>query len=202
MTTILEERLLTKIKKFDDEYPSTWIIDMNLKSGMKRYRMKSEFSPEEAIKFYDDYTKKLLIPELYSEFEETVYQQSDTYVHRLVGYSFNKSVFNDKYNVVVYFYSSLDDVSNFLYLDVIEQVANRLFDVKYYKENLIQKIQFYKIDLAVNEVEDLDISINNSFPVLRIYSLSKGKLNPVDYDSSGKNHFNVSNVQKFILDNI
>ncbi len=201
MTTILEERLLTKIKKFDDEYPSVWILDMSSKSGMKRYRMKNEFSPEEAVKFYDDFSKKVLVPELFSEIEDAVYQQSDSQVIRLVGVNFNKNVYDD-FNSVVHFYSSFDDVSSFLYLDVIEQVANKLVETKNGKENNFRKIKFYKIDLALNEIEDLDININSNFPVLRVYSLKKNKLNPVDFDSSGKNHFNVVNIQKFILDNI
>lgn len=180
------------MRKYDNEYPAVWIADTT--KSLRRYKMRKNFSIANILQFYIEWENGVLIPELISENEEVIYD-TEGEVRKITSSNFKHNVINNPNEVVVYYYASWDDLSSYIFLDMLEQV------IKFnYSKDKIANLDFFKIDMLLNELEDFEVDPYGNFPFIKIYGKKEGKDKPIDYLSQYK-QFLPEEVKKFISQN-
>ena len=189
-TNLLDLQLSKRMKKTDGEYPSVWIADTTTK--LVRYKLKSEVNRSSILEFYNHFVQKLLIPEIISESEDSVYYLKG-HIPKLVATNFNKNVYENEDDVLVYFYNGKDELSCYMIVEMLELVYNRDFN-----SERVLGLRFYKIDMLNNEIEDVDVDPYLNIPQLKLFGKKKGKKKPVDFHEQGFNDFMPEEFKKFI----
>ena len=173
--------------------PSVWIIDSN--TVYKRYLMTTSYSQANLIAFYDSWREGSLTPQAVTEslpnYTELISSSESVAILPIVRSNFFSRCTGDDDDVVVVFTNTNIDYNNIVMMYFLE-VA------KYYSSRA-PRMQFYSINLSLNELPELDIGEDSRLPAIRIYTKRNAKSSPYDFHADINNYVeSVSNIKTFI----
>lgn len=185
---------------YTDTTPYVYLIDNSI--VFKRY--KKTLSTESGtgvitlnnmLSFYNSWRGNSLTPEAVTEalpnYTALIADSTLSIVLPIVRSNYNSRVAGNANDIVVIYINSNIDYSNTILLYFLE-VA------KYYSSRA-PKMQFYSINLSLNELPELNIDDNSYLPAIKIYSKRNNKASPYDFHDDISNYVeSVANFKAFI----
>lgn len=159
--------------------------------------MSTVYTSDNIVAFYTSWVNGSLIPLANSQalpnYTELI-SNIDTLhgsVLPIVRSNFNSRTKIDDDDVVVIFINNNIDFNNTIMLYFLE-VA------KYYSSRA-PRMQFYKINMSLNDLPDLNIDDNSNLPAIKLYSIRNKKTAPYDFHDDIANYVDsVANYKAFI----
>ena len=177
----LETKLADYIGVSVGELPCVKIADTR-NGKLKKYNMDGEINKENIFEFISKWENDELNPFYKSE---TIPDNDDELIFKLVGKNFKDEVLESKKDVLVKFYvpwcGHCKDLEN-KYIEVAQRLSNNT--------NLL----IAEFDSNNNEIESEEI---NSFPTIKLYR-NGNKENPIEYDGIN----NANDIINFVKENI
>jgi len=182
-------------KAYTDTSPYVWIIDNS--TVFKRFKLSTSVNKANILAFYNSWKANSLTPEAISEalpnYTELIsnYDTVLSSILPIVRSNFETRTKGDSDDVVVIFTNNNIDYSNTLMLYFLE-VA------KYYSSRA-PRMQFYQINMSLNELPDLNIEENSRLPAIKIYTKRNNKITPYDFHDDINNYVDsVANYKLFL----
>lgn len=181
----------------DNSDPYVFILDS--RTIFKRFLMTVpiSYTTTDVIQFYDDWREDSLTPEAISEALPN-YTELINNINTLTGSilpivrnNFTSRTQGDEDDIVVIFINNNIDYNNIMMMYFLE-VA------KYYSSRA-PRMQFYKINMSLNDLPEFDIGENSRLPAIKIWTKRNNKQSPYDFHDDINNYVeSVRNIKTFI----
>ena len=164
-----------------DNIPKVFIVQSEGEIP-KRFEMTEEINEENILNFLNKWQKGELTPYIRSE---PIPDSNDEYLVKLVGYNFQKEVFENDKDILLYFVSS--------WCQRCVDFMPKLINLSKKLNKINNKIIFAKIDATLNDVDDFQI---HNFPSIFLYPGNAKDKEPIEF--KGRKN-NIESIEKFIL---
>lgn len=173
--------------------PSVWIIDSTI--VFKRFLSTYSYSQSNIIKFYDEWRRGTAVPQAATDvlpnYTELVSRADSVTILPIVRSNFFSRCTGDEDDVIVVFINNNIDYNNIVMMYILE-VA------KYYS-SIAPRMQFYSINLSLNDLPEFDIGEDSRLPAIRIFTKRNAKSTPFDFHADVSNYIeSVANIKSFI----